>query len=178
MLLSFKSPTNARGGTRESALSRFSSCFAGYSLVYTAGKTNVCFAAACSLLLTRIAPRFRALTILPHIRISCSLRYTFISLWGGGGTRESALSRFSSCFAGYSLVYTAGKTNVCFAAACSLLLTRIAPRFRALTILPHIRISCSLRYTFMLIQGHVPRSYAHFCASTSGHRPFDIVIIV
>ena len=66
MLLSFKSLTNARGGTRESALSRFSSCFA----------------AACSLLLTRIAPRFRALTILPHIRISCSLRYTFISLWG------------------------------------------------------------------------------------------------
>ena len=68
MLLSFKSLTNARGGTRESALSRFSSCFA----------------AACSLLLTRIAPRFRALTILPHIRISCSLRYTFISLWGNG----------------------------------------------------------------------------------------------
>ena len=87
MLLSFKSLTNARGGTRESALSRFSSCFAGYSLVYTAGKTNVCFAAACSLLLTRIAPRFRALTILPHIRISCSLRYTFISLWGGWHSR-------------------------------------------------------------------------------------------
>ncbi len=45
------------------------------------------------------------------------------------------------------------------------------------TIPPNTRISWSIRPTFTLISGRVPRSFLHFCASTSGVRPFDTVII-
>ena len=47
---------------------------------------------------------------------------------------------------------------------------------RTLAILPNIRISRSLRFTFIFISGRVPRSFSHHCVSKGGKRPLDNAI--